>query len=134
MKKLLWTVSSFAATSYCLIVFLFCLHFLPSKPFQKNEMHCESLILTSTYFLLKYNWRKKTWKVFFGLQSLGTHRGILVSQTAWIRHWQIIIRQVNLSLTVMYSFATCTMLIELYWNEEIQFSTKQSCSPGTLTP
>ena len=24
-----------------------------------------------TYFLLKYNWKQKTWKVVFGRQSLG---------------------------------------------------------------
>ena len=47
----------------------------------------KSLIATSTYFLLKYNWKKKkkkTWKVFLGHQSLGTQTGTLVSQTAWL--------------------------------------------------
>ena len=35
-------------------------------------------------FMLKYSWKKKTWKVFFGHQSLGDQTSILVSQMAWI--------------------------------------------------
>ena len=31
----------------------------------------KSLIASSTYFLFKYNWKKKTWNEFFGRQSLG---------------------------------------------------------------
>ena len=44
----------------------------------------KSMIANSMYFLLKYNWKKKTWKVFFGQPSFGTQTGIAVSQTAWI--------------------------------------------------
>ena len=46
----------------------------------------KSLITTLTYFLLKYNWKKKTSKVFFRRQSLSTQKIIPVSQTARIRH------------------------------------------------
>ena len=35
-------------------------------------------------FMLKYSWKKKTWKVFFGHQSLGDQTSIRVSQMAWI--------------------------------------------------
>ena len=80
----------------CLIVFLFCLHFCILKPFEIIRCIVKSLIATWTFFLLlllvflfllKYNWKKKTWKVFFGRQSLGVQTGIPVSQTAWIYHW-----------------------------------------------
>ena len=41
------------------------------------------MIATSTCFLLKCNWKKRSWKMLFGHQSLGIHASILVSQTAW---------------------------------------------------
>ena len=91
--------------------FFFCLHlfllycfpflsaFLPSKSFRNNEMHSESTDRyvffveiqmkkenLKTYFLLKCNWKKTTWKMFFGRKSLGTKTNIPVSQTTWIRH------------------------------------------------
>ena len=87
MKTLSQTVSHFASTSYCLIVFLFCQHFRLLSHFEIIRCIVKSLIATSTYFSLKYNWKKKTWKVFFRRQSLGAQTGIPVSQTAWIRHW-----------------------------------------------
>ena len=69
----------------CLIVFPFSLHFLYSKLF-RNRCILKSLIATSTNFLLKKNWKKKTWKVLFRRQSLGSQVEILVSQTAEICH------------------------------------------------
>ena len=47
----------------------------------------KALITTSTYSFLKHNWKKKTGKVFFGLQSLGAQTGIPVSQMVWILDW-----------------------------------------------
>ena len=55
--------------------------------FEINKCSVKSLITILTYFLLKYNWKKKTRKVFFGHYSLSAQTGIPVSQTAWIRHW-----------------------------------------------
>ena len=51
--------------------FFFCPHFCRLCHFKTIRCIAQSLITTSTYFLLKYNWKKKTWKVFFGHQSLG---------------------------------------------------------------
>ena len=48
-----------------LIVFLFCLHFCILSHFKIIRCIVKSLIATSTFSLLKYNWKKKTWKVFF---------------------------------------------------------------------
>ena len=69
-----------------LIVFLFSLHFCILSHFEILRCIDKSLISTSTYFLLQYNWKKKTWKVFFGCLSLGAQTGIPVSQAAWICH------------------------------------------------
>ena len=86
MKTLSFTVSSFASTSlsHC---FSLLYAFLYSKPFQNSLMHCEIIDRYFNVFLLKYNWKKKTWKVFFGRKSLGAQTGIPVSQTALTRHW-----------------------------------------------
>ena len=78
--------STFASTSFCLVVFLFCLHFCLLSYFEIIRSIVKSLIATSKYFFWKYNW-KKSWLVLFGRQSLGAQIGILVSQTTWIRHW-----------------------------------------------
>ena len=51
--------------------FFFCPHFCRLCHFKTIRCIAKSLITTSTYFLLKYNWKTKTWKVFFGRQSLG---------------------------------------------------------------
>lgn len=48
-------------------------------------------------FLLKCNWKKKNWKVFFRRQSLGVQTRIPVSQTARIRHWYSAIKVPNIS-------------------------------------
>ena len=42
-----------------------------------------SLIIISTYILLKYNWKK-------GYKSLGAQIGIPAFQTAWIHHCQLV--------------------------------------------
>ena len=57
--------------SFCLIVFFFCLHFCLLSHFKIIRCIVKSVIANSTYFLLKCNWENKTWKVFFGRQSLG---------------------------------------------------------------
>ena len=66
---------------------LFCLHFCLLSHFEIIRCIVKSLVATSTYFLLKYNWQNKTWKVILGRQSLGTQTSIPVSQTACIRPW-----------------------------------------------
>ena len=70
MRTLLQTVSFFVSTSYCLIVFLFCLHFLSSKPFRNNQMHCE---IIDRYFnvsveiqLKEENFKSAFWASEFG--------------------------------------------------------------------
>ena len=47
----------------CLIVFLICLHFYILSHFEIIRCIVKSLNATSTYFLFKYNWKKKTWKL-----------------------------------------------------------------------
>ena len=49
----------------------FGLHFYILNHYQKIRCIVKSLITTSTYFLLKYNQKNKTWKMLFGCQSLG---------------------------------------------------------------
>ena len=86
MKSLLLTVSSFALTSLSL-VFLFGLYFCILSHFEIIRCIVKSLISTSNYFLLKYNCKKKTWKVFFWVQEFGCPNCIiLVSQMTWICH------------------------------------------------
>ena len=65
--------------SLCLIVFLFCLHFL--RHFK--IIRC-IVIATSTYFLLKYNWKKENLKNVFWPQCLGDQTSMPVS---YICHW-----------------------------------------------
>ena len=82
MKKLSLAISSLASTSFCPIVFLFCLHFCRLSHFEIIRCIVKSLITTLTYFLFKYNWRNKTWKLLFWCQSLGSQTIIPVSQMA----------------------------------------------------
>ena len=79
------TVSSLALTSlsHC---FFFCLHFCILSHFKIIRCIVKSFIATSRYFLLKYNWKNKTWKVLFGQEGLGAQTGIQVSLTVWTRH------------------------------------------------
>ena len=77
-----------------------------SKQFRNNYMHCEVTGRYSMHFLLKYNWRKETWKVFFGSQSLGAQTDMLVSQTAWICHWLIILLHRRITYEQRY-FVNC---------------------------
>ena len=51
----------FLSHSFSLLSWFWC-----SRPFQNNHMHCEIVDNYLTYFLLKCNWKKKTWKIFFG--------------------------------------------------------------------
>lgn len=60
---------SFTSASYCLIVFLFCLHFCVLSHFGIIRCILKSWIATSTHFLLKCNQKNKTWKVFFRLSN-----------------------------------------------------------------
>ena len=87
IKTLLQSISSFGSTSFYLIIFLFCLHFCLLSHFKIIRRILKSLITTLMYFLLKYNWKNKTWKELFGSQSLGMESSILVSKTAWIDPW-----------------------------------------------
>ena len=49
MNENTFAISSFALASFCLLVFLFCLH-LSSKKFRNYYMHCEIIDCYSTYF------------------------------------------------------------------------------------
>ena len=59
----------------CLIVFLFCLHFCVLNYFEIIRCIVKSMIATSTYFLLKYNWKKENLKSVFGRPN--QHTGLL---------------------------------------------------------
>ena len=58
MKTLLLTVSSFASTPYCLIVFLLSA-FLSSKPFQNNQMPCEIIDHYFNIFFVEIQLKKE---------------------------------------------------------------------------
>ena len=47
----------------------FGLHFYILSHLQIIRCIVKSLIATSTYFLSKYNWKNRGWKIFFGCQS-----------------------------------------------------------------
>ena len=66
-----------------------CLHFSILSHFKIIRCIVKSLIATSTYFLLKHNW-KKNLKSVFGRQSLGAETGIPFFQTARMRHCQLV--------------------------------------------
>ena len=59
----------------CLIVFLFWLHFCILSYFKIIRCIVKSMIATSTYFLLKYNWKKENLKSVFGRPN--QHTGLL---------------------------------------------------------
>lgn len=64
--KTFWQmVSSFPSISSCLIVLLFSLHFCLPSCLETTRCIGNSLIANSACFLLKYYWKKKTWKVFW---------------------------------------------------------------------
>ena len=74
----------FSLQPICLNVFLFSLNFCILSHFKIiNVLWNHWLPLQC--ILVKYNREKKTWKVFFGWQSLGVQTGIPVSQLAYIR-------------------------------------------------
>ena len=68
-------------------VLLLLWHFFLLSHFEIIKCIVKSVIGTSTYFLLKYNWKSKTWKVFFGCQSFGAQTSFLGLPTAWISPW-----------------------------------------------
>ena len=72
----------------CLFVFLFCLHFCIQSRVEIIRCMVKSLVATSTYIYIFFELllKKKTRKVFFGRESLGTQACILVSQMVWICH------------------------------------------------
>ena len=72
MKTFLLTVSLLLLVQpLCLIDFLLCLHFCILSNFKIIRCIVKSLIASSKYFLLKYNWKKKTWKLFFWAPEFG---------------------------------------------------------------
>ena len=79
MKTLLWTVSSFASNSFCLIVLD---------------------ALGNHWLLLQHIFCWNTAEKNFGCHSLGAHTGIPVYQTAWIHHWYLYLCYKFRSLTV----------------------------------
>ena len=84
MKKLLLTISSFTSMPFCHIVFLHCLRFYILSHFLIIRCIVRPLITISMHFFIEYNWKKKTWKVFFGCQNWRAQTSITVSQTTWI--------------------------------------------------
>ena len=53
-------------------------------------MHCEIIDRYLNVLFVEIQLKKKkTWKVFFGRQSLGAQTSILVSQTTWIGHCRL---------------------------------------------
>ena len=65
---------------HCLVSLF--LHFCLLRHFEMIRHIAKSLISTSTHFLFKYNWKKKTWSIFVG-QSFESQTGIPVLQTPW---------------------------------------------------
>ena len=64
----------------CLIVFLFCLHFCILSYVEIIRCIVKSMIATSTYFLLKYNWKKRKFEKCFWAPEFGRpnqHTGLL---------------------------------------------------------
>ena len=88
-KHFYWQFLLLSLWPLCLIVFLFCMHFCIMSHFKIVRRIAKSLIATSTNYLLKYNWKTKTWKVCFGCQSFGPQTSTLVPQTAQIHHWEV---------------------------------------------
>ena len=86
----------------CLIVFFFCLHFYILSHFEIIRCIVKLLIATSTYFF-EMQLKKEKLKSVFGHQSLGAQTGLLVSQTAWIRHWCVYIYIYQLYLCLYLS-------------------------------
>ena len=88
MKRVSYIASSFASTSFCVIVFLFCLHFCLLSHFKIIRCIVKSLIATSKYFLLEYNWKKKRKpeKCFLDTQVCMSKWVIPVSQMAWVHY------------------------------------------------
>ena len=85
-KTIFLTVSSFASTSlsrcFSLLSPFFVLSYL-------EIIRCivRSLIATLKCFLLKYNWKNKTWKMFFCGARVWVPKQ--VNQMAWIHHWNL---------------------------------------------
>ena len=71
MGKLSQTVSSFASTSLCLIVFLFCMYFCLLSHLEIIDCYfidMKSLIATSTYFCWYTTRKRKLEKCFLGAE------------------------------------------------------------------
>ena len=66
IKTLLLTVSCFSSTSMFHFFFVFCLYFCILRHFEMIRCIGKSLVTTSTYYLLKYYWKKTIWNMFFG--------------------------------------------------------------------
>ena len=84
MKTFSQGVPFFALTSFCLIVFLFCLDFGVPGHFKIIICIVKSLITTWRIFCWNVTEKRKPEKYFLGAQT-----GLSVSQTAWIHHWCI---------------------------------------------
>ena len=95
---------------FCLYLFLSHCYFLLSAFYLLSHfkiIRCieKSPTGTSTYFLLKYNWKKENLKGAFWVPGLGAQTSIPVSQTAWIHHCE----QVNIfNKTIINIFSNFT--------------------------
>ena len=56
----IFLISFFTSASFFLIVFLFCQHFCLLSHFEIIRCFVKSLITTSMYYLIKYNWNRYT--------------------------------------------------------------------------
>ena len=68
MNENTFAISSFALASFCLLVFLFCLH-LSSKKFRNYYMHCEIIDCYSTYFCWSITEKRELKKCFLGTSA-----------------------------------------------------------------
>ena len=62
-----------------------------SKEIMKNPIFISQIIPYFTYFLLIVQWGTCMCKEEFGLISLGTQPGIMVSKAPWVRPWREVV-------------------------------------------
>ena len=70
MKTLSLTVSAFASTTICLIIFLFCPHLCLLRHFEIIRCILKSVVAISTYFFVEFNWKREV-EMFLWALELG---------------------------------------------------------------
>ena len=116
MKTLSVTVASLL-WPLCLIIFLFSLHFCILRHFKIIRCIAKSLIATSTYFLLKSNWKKENLKGVFWAPEIARpnqHTSILNDLNMWlIKCYTITIANI-LSFDCISCYSDCTKQYVLF--------------------